>query len=89
MRFVTALALIAFATPAIAQEAPASVDQAARPEKSRKDKNDPDRQICRRVGATGSRLSARPECHTKAEWDQMSRNNQNALGNRDSGVGNQ
>lgn len=35
---------------------------------AKKDKNDPNRVICRSVESTGSRLGKKKECHTAAEW---------------------
>jgi hypothetical protein len=41
---------------------------------------DPDKTVCRTMDpATGSRLGARRECHTQAQWDAMSRENQQQL----------
>lgn len=78
MRFVPVLALLAIATPVLAQEAPAGTDQAPGTEQAKKDKgdkNDPNRKICRRIASSSSRLGSRSECHTRAEWDAMSQDN--------------
>ncbi len=63
MRFVPVLALFALSAPAIAQETPAPAPKAVKP-----GKNDPNRQVCRREGSTGSRLNTPKVCHTLAEW---------------------
>ena len=36
-------------------------------------KADPDRQVCRRINDTGSRLGAIRVCHTAAEWAELRR----------------
>jgi hypothetical protein len=70
MRF-TVLALVAaisFTVPAIAQTAPATTtDSQANPPKEKK--------ICRRYSVTGSIVSTRSECHTKADWAAIDANN--------------
>lgn len=64
MRFVSVFALVAFAAPAMAQQAPATDGKAAATE---------ERPICRRVGAaTGSIMGGKRVCHTKAEWAALS-----------------
>ena len=49
---------------------------------------DPNRRICRTPAATGSILTPRRECHTRAEWAEIQeRNNadaRNAIANRQS-----
>ena len=41
---------------------------------------DPDKTVCRTMDpATGSRLGARRECHTQAQWDAMQRQNQQEI----------
>lgn len=60
MRLFSLLAVLALASPAIAQT------------QNEAKKADPDRQICRRVMATGTILGGKKECHTKAEWAQIS-----------------
>lgn len=67
LRFVPFFALLVLATPALAQQS-----DPAGTEKPAKKKDDPNRQICRRTGQTGSILGGKPECHTKAEWEQIS-----------------
>ena len=48
---------------------------------------DPDKTVCRTMDpATGSRLGARRECHTQAQWDAMTRQNQQEL-NKAQGMG--
>lgn len=63
MRF-TMLALaaaVSFTLPAVAQTAPApTTDAKPTPPK--------DKKICRRYSVTGSIVSTRSECHTKADW---------------------
>lgn len=60
MRIMPLVALLVFALPAAAQEAP----PAARPQKEEK--------ICRRVDApTGSKMGAKRICRTKADWAQI------------------
>lgn len=77
MRFVPVLALLAIATPVLAQEAPVATAQGGteQAKKDKDDKNDPNRKICRRIASSSSRLGSRSECHTRAEWDAMSRDN--------------
>jgi len=42
--------------------------------------SDPDKIVCKQMPPpTGSRIGSRRECHTQAEWDQMARNDQEAL----------
>lgn len=80
MRFLPLFALLALSAPALAQETPsAGADQSAQPEKPKKDKTDPNRQICRRSASSSSRLGGAMECHTKAEWDEISKNNNNSV----------
>lgn len=76
MKFAVVFACVAFAVPALAQQAaptPAAPD--AKPEKK----------ICRLVDTTGSIMGKR-ECHTKEEWRQISaansENAERALSNR-------
>jgi hypothetical protein len=53
---VLLLSAFTLSAPAFAEDAPKA------------DKNDPNRQICRRQDATGSIMGVKV-CHTKAEWD--------------------
>ncbi|MBC9034071.1 hypothetical protein IAG41_16910 [Sphingomonas sp. JC676] len=62
MRFVSLLALLTVAAPALAQEAPAQQTAAPTADQTKDDKP-----ICRRQAVTGSNFFKR-ECHTKAEW---------------------
>ncbi|MDQ0249315.1 biopolymer transport protein ExbD [Sphingomonas kyeonggiensis] len=82
MRFVTALTLLALAAPVAAQEAPVYSGQASAPAKAKKSKNDPDKVICRSVASTGSLIVGRSECHTRAEWEQLTRETREALRGR-------
>jgi hypothetical protein len=68
MRFVPFLALIALASPALAQ------DNAAAAKKEKK--------ICRMVSATGSILGGKRACHTKEEWAAISERSRNDRENR-------
>ena len=63
MRVVPLLAVLAFAMPATAQEAPAAKAgaQEAKPEKM----------ICRRFATTGSIMGGKRVCHTKSEWSRI------------------
>lgn len=80
MRFLPLFALLALSAPALAQETPSTgADQSAQPEKPKKDKNDPDRKICRRMASSSSRLGGPQECHTKAEWDEISKSSNNSV----------
>ncbi|MBB4100581.1 hypothetical protein [Sphingomonas kyeonggiensis] len=80
MRLVALLALFALSTPAVAQQAE---PDAAKPVEAKKKKSDdPNREICRRVASSSSRLGGRAECHTRAEWDAIS-NASNASVSRD------
>lgn len=80
MRFIPVLALLVLATPALAQQA----DPSATTEKPAAKKDDPNRQICRRTGQTGSILGGKPECHTKAEWEKLARAASDNWANRNS-----
>lgn len=70
MRFVSFVALLALAAPAVAQDAPA--------EKPKEEKK-----ICRSIIATGSIMGGKRECHTKAEWATISDRSRGDLENRD------
>ncbi len=59
MRFVSLLAALVLATPAIAQD-------------GAKTEQPKERQICRMVQETGTILGGKKECHTKAEWARIS-----------------
>lgn len=70
MKFAVLFACVAFAAPALAQQAaptPAATD--AKPEKK----------VCRMVDTTGSIMGKR-ECHTKDEWRQISAANSERAG---------
>jgi len=84
MRFIPVLALLALATPALAQETPVVPTAAAG--KAKKGEDDPDKVICRNVGSTGSLLFSRSECHTRAEWRQLSEDTRDAMRSRGSTV---
>ena len=85
MRFVSFVALLAVAVPALAQQAPAQEAAAPAAEQAKEDKP-----ICRRQAVTGSNFAKR-ECHTKAEWAEIhARDQENAaraLDNRRAGSG--
>jgi hypothetical protein len=70
MRFVPFLALIVLASPTFAQNTPA-------PEKKAEKK------VCRMTATTGSILGGKRECHTKAEWAEISERARNDRDNRD------
>ncbi len=79
MKFAVVFACVAFAVPAVAQQAaptPASPDGKA------------EKKICRTIDTTGSIMGKR-ECHTKEEWRQISaanaENAERTLGNRPRG----
>ncbi len=81
MKFAIMLACVAFAVPAVAQQAapaPAAAPADAKPEKK----------ICRLLDSTGSIMGKR-ECHTREEWRQISATNaeraNRALGDRPRG----
>jgi hypothetical protein len=80
MRFVSLLALLVVAAPAVAQQAAAPTAEQAKE----------DKQICRRQAVTGSNFAKR-ECHTKAEWAEIhardAANAERALDNRRAGSG--
>lgn len=44
-----------------------------------KDYADPDKKICRSLGETGSRLKVQKVCMTRAEWDDMRRQQRMAI----------
>lgn len=60
MRLVSLLALVALATPAVAQDAPATTTAA--------EQADANKMVCRRYGQTGSIMGGKKVCHTRAEW---------------------
>lgn len=73
MRLAAALfALLPVAAPAIAQDATPAA--APTPEA--------ERQICRRVAATGTILGAKKECHTRAEWNRIAERDRTDRENR-------
>jgi hypothetical protein len=37
----------------------------------KKDKNDPDKMVCRREVVTGSLVQTKRTCHTKREWEEL------------------
>jgi hypothetical protein len=39
----------------------------------------PDKKICRRYATTGSILGGKPQCHTRAEWETIDRENSDAV----------
>lgn len=59
-----AFALLAFSIPALAEPAPAEAGAA-----TKSDAKDPNRIVCRKVEAIGSRLSTKRVCQTAAQWD--------------------
>ena len=61
MKFAVLFACVAFAAPALAQQATPTPAPDAKPEKK----------ICRMVDTTGSIMGKR-ECHTKEEWRAIS-----------------
>jgi hypothetical protein len=65
MKFAVLFACVAFAAPAVAQQAAPAPDASATPAAK------PDKKICRMVDATGSIMGKR-ECHTKDEWRAIS-----------------
>ncbi|MBX3565822.1 MAG: hypothetical protein KF730_14730 [Sphingomonas sp.] len=71
MRFVPFFALIALASPALAQNSSA-VPQ-----------NKEEKKICRATAQTGSILGGKRECHTKAEWAKISEAARNDLDRND------
>jgi len=82
MRFVPVLALLALATPALAQSA-----------NSQETPKPAEKKICRSMINTGSVMQKR-ECHTKAEWDAMSARSTDSrdkldrdMGGRTGGIG--
>jgi hypothetical protein len=85
MRFVSLLALLVVAAPAVAQQAPAPQAAVPTTEQAKEDKP-----ICRRQAVTGSNFAKR-ECHTKAEWAEIrardAANAERALDNRRAGSG--
>ncbi|MEP9358216.1 hypothetical protein [Sphingomonas sp. KR3-1] len=85
MRFVPLFALLALSTPVLAQQAAPAPDQAAPAKDGKKDKNDPNRQVCRREGSTGSRLNTPKVCHTLAEWKTIDSNTAAVSRNNDGG----
>ena len=84
MRFVSLLALLTVAAPALAQQA--AVPQTTPTTEQAKE----DKPICRRQAVTGSNFAKR-ECHTKAEWAEIhardAANAERALDNRRAGSG--
>ena len=70
MRAVSLLALIAFATPAIAQDNATPAPQ-------------PEKKICRAAPSTGSILRGKRECRTKAEWAAITASSQDARDKQD------
>jgi len=90
MRLALLPALLILATPVLAQEQQAidAADTGAKPAKAKKDKNDPNRVICKRVGQTGTMLGGKQECHTKAEWDKVTEDSRRTLEGRNVGQGN-
>ncbi|MDG2535618.1 hypothetical protein P6144_18295 [Sphingomonas sp. HITSZ_GF] len=69
MKFAVLFACVAFAVPAIAQQATPTPAADAKPEKK----------ICRMVESTGSIMGKR-ECHTKEEWRQIADANADRAG---------
>jgi len=60
IRIVTAFALLAIATPALADPAPQT---ATTP--------DPNKVRCKREVVTGSLIASKKVCHTEAEWKEV------------------
>jgi hypothetical protein len=65
MKFAVLFTCVAFAAPALAQQAAPA--PAATPSTEAK----PDKKVCRMIDTTGSIMGKR-ECHTKDEWRQIS-----------------
>ena len=65
MRSLFALVLAATAVPALAQTSPAAPTAPAAPVE--------EKMICRKGVPTGSIMLAKLVCHTKAEWEAISR----------------
>jgi hypothetical protein len=65
-RFIPMLAAVIIAGPVAASEkSPVTAD--------------PNRQICKKTETTGSRIGAKRECKTKAEWDAEFVNTKNEM----------
>lgn len=83
--FVICLALAsAFAMASAAADptpnAAGSTTPAAAPAQPTIDLSDPNRMVCRTLGArTGSRIGGRRECRTQREWDDIRQQDQHSL----------
>lgn len=75
--FLLATAALALTTPVFAMAEPASKD--ATPRTDQNESGDPNRIICKRDKAIGSRLSSKKMCATAAQWDQMRADNRQAV----------
>ncbi|HSC18446.1 MAG TPA: hypothetical protein VLC74_05985 [Rhizomicrobium sp.] len=74
MRAFLSIAIIGFSL-ATAHAEPQAQPQAPGPPASAQ-RSDADRVICRNRMATGSRLAYARDCHTRAEWDFITRSSQ-------------
>lgn len=73
---IAAVGAICVAGAALAQTQPAKTSDAQQTQaktQPTKPAHNPDEVICRRQDEPGSRLGGTKVCHTRAEWDEMSR----------------
>jgi invasion protein IalB len=73
LAFVSAV-LLSAGTAAAAQTQPP-----VQPQATPKDKSAADQVICEREQDTGSRLGAHKICHTRAQWDDLRRDDRSAV----------
>ena len=78
--FAFALLMQATDAPATAAGGTPAPPAAAKPAVT-KTAADPNEMICHNQPVTGSRLIKTKVCHTRAEWDQASRDTQQTVGN--------
>lgn len=69
---IVSLALLTSTAPAFAQAAPQQQPASA------KSAYNPNQVICEKEEETGSRLSSHKICHTRAQWDEMRRDDRSA-----------
>ena len=83
MKKTCLLALMVLASAAAAGAADPDKSDDSKPaaldHKPKSDRNDPNKVICHTNQQTGSRTRVNRVCHTRAEWEELSRNMQKSI----------
>ena len=72
LRSLIAISVLLTAVPAVAQDA-------AQPQPAKSKAKDPNKVVCEKVEAIGSRISSKRVCMTLAQWEEQKRIDREAL----------